>query len=613
MQNSRLIIAAKRKTNMQKNINPNNNVKYSLKGYLLIVFIILMPELKAITPTDSIIFRALEDEIERNIIELSKKTNEPPFYISFTLQDVQTLTVSASFGAIIDSDLKKYRSWSNRVLCGNYKLNDENYYDATRTKANRDETLSLPIEDDYWGIRRALWSIINNTYKSAAQTYQNKLAALKEKNIDPATLEIADFAEAPKVELIKLSNPVINQKYAEELVRTSSAEFLKYPEVSYCFSSYYQIHANLYFYSTEKTKILIPIDYIMLSISALAEDTDGENISDMITFHGQSTEQLPGIGELVNHVQEIIKNLNTKKQAKYLKENYIGPVLFLSEAAGEAWIQGLIANSDNLIAYREPLYNTSQMSLYYGQNMNSLEAKIGKQIINKHISIYDIPKLNTWKNIPLIGSYLVDAEGVIPDDTLTLIENGILRTLYNGRTPSRSVEKSNGHRRYIFQNGVITSDVGPGVMFIRSNITYSLDQLKQKLILLAKEQGHDIAFIVKPISKTNLIQSNLCIYQVNLETGEETMIRGAILKPLNINHFRKDVFVSNSDNVTNTFINDNLLNIDGISGLGQNYVPDGVPVSVICPSGLLLDDVEITYYNKAISRDKPLVPRPEKN
>ncbi|MGC8804215.1 MAG: metallopeptidase TldD-related protein, partial [Bacteroidales bacterium] len=425
------------------------------------------------TSADSLILKALIDEVERNMQEIRYKDYAQPFYISFTIEDIHTLYVDASFGAIINCNEKKDRSWANRVLCGSYQLNDENYYDATRTKASGDGSLSLPLDTDYWGIRRALWLIINNTYKSAAQTYQNKIEALKEKNFPHDSLEIPDFAMAPTLHLsLESKVKIAPLDSVKSLVRELSGIFNNKKEISYSNVSYYQIHAKIYFYSSENTRIIFPLDYTMLNIGALSEKY-GETVSDALTYVERNPDRIFSQRlHIMANIDSMCAKLEAKATASYVKENYFGPVLFFEQAAAQAWLQGLFGYPDNLFAYREPLYNTSNKTLYYGQNMNSLETRINKPVIDRNISIYDIANRSQWKGIDLLGYYPVDAEGVVPTDSLVLFDNGILKTLYNGRTPTRNVPASNGHMRFNFSNGAILSGLGPGNLVIRAQKSY---------------------------------------------------------------------------------------------------------------------------------------------
>ncbi len=584
-------------------------MKFKSISYLIGIILLISQSLIAQDSTQNIVFKAMKDELDRSMSKLSYKDFANPFYISYTIEDVSTLFINANLGALSGSTERHYRSWSNRVLAGDYQLNDENFVDATRRKAPRDGDLELPLDNDYFGIRRALWMMTNNTYKSAAENYKNKLAALKDKNLSKQDLQIYDFCKAPRVDTIFAPVKITwDKKNLENLAKSASSIFTKYPEIFYSEVTVFQLHANLYFYSSEQSKFKEPFDILYFTISAIGQAENGENISEQLRYSVISPDDLPNSQVIASDINDLANIILEKSKAPMLDENYSGPVLFLGQPVADVFSSGLFNGTDNLFAYREPLYNNSQMSMYYGQNINSLESKIDKLVISKNITINDFSKLKEFKGIKLLGSYNIDGEGVVPPDTLCLIEKGILKNLYNGRTPTRSIKESNGHRRYIFQSGGITSDLGPGVVYITSNETKSLDKLKEELIKEAKEESLDYAIIVRP-SKQGDFSAPVNMYKISVIDGKEQLLRDASMTPLTINSLKKIMAVSNNTMVYNT-----ILSGGGESGpnifANQESLPTGPPVSFIIPDGVLVKEVEFQHQTKPLATDKPVVKNP---
>lgn len=576
--------------------------------YILFNLLVISPLVCAQNDTDTVVFKAMKDELDRSMKKLALDDFANPFYISYTVEDVTTMFIASTLGALSSSSERHYRSWSNRVLAGDYQLNDENFVDATRRKPPRDGDLELPLDNDYYGIRRALWMMTNNTYKSAAENYKNKLAALKDKNLTKQDLQIADFCSSPRIDTIYNSvNVQWDKKLLENLARKVSKVFTKYHEIFYSEVTVFQIHANLYFYSSEQSKFKEPFDILYITASAVGESENGENINEQLRYVVTSPDALPSDETLANNINDLAKLVVEKSKAPMLDENYSGPVLFLGQSVADIFSLGLFNGTDNLFAYREPLYNNSQMSMYYGQNINSLESKLDKPVISKSVSVKDFSKLKEYEGIKLVGGYNIDGEGVVPPDTLNLIENGILKSLYNGRTPTRSIKESNGHRRYIYQSGGVTSDLGPGVVFISSKETKSNAELKTELIKLAKEEGLDYAIIVKPLQQGNYY-SPLSIYKVSVSDGKEQMLRDAAIGQFSINSLKKIVSVSDKTMVYNTLLNGG--NEGSTIFSNQDALPSGAPVSYIMPDGLLLKEVEFQHQTKPLASDKPIVKSP---
>lgn len=561
---------------------------------------------------DSIMFKAMKDELGRNMENLKYNDNQPPFYISYDIDDVKTIYISASLGALNNKSDKHYCTWSNRVLMGDYKLNDENFYDVTRKKSPRDGDLELPLDNDYYGIRRALWMMTNNTYKSAAENFKNKLAALKEKNLSEKDLQIPDFSTVPVVTMnIPDKKMQCDKDYLESLVKEASLVFKAYPEIFYSEAAVYQIHTNVYFYSSEKSQIKAPVDILYLSVTAICQSKDGDNMGDQIRYCSKDISGLPNIDTIKADIRYLAQNMVLKSKAPILEENYAGPVLFSGQAVAEIFSQGLFNGKDNLYAYREPLYNNSQMSMYYGQNINSLELKLNKQVISKNITIKDFSKLKEYKGSELFGSYYADGEGVVPNDTLLLVENGILKNLYNGRTPTRNICCSNGHKRFILKNGNITYDLGPGVLLISATDGQPLGKLKENLIKSAKEDGLDYAIIIKPIKQCGYYMP-LNIYKVSVSDGKEELLREASMKLININSLKKVAGISSNTFLYNTLMNAETESEEDDSNVfeAQGLIPSGIPASFIVPDGLLLKDIEFEHQTKPLSSERPIVKSP---
>jgi len=455
--------------------------------------------------------------------------------------------------------------------------------------------------------------VTNNTYKSASENYKSKLAALKDKNLGKQDLQIPDFCRVPVVSLSVSDREVDwNKKNIEKIVKETSLVFNAFPEIIYSEVSIFQIHANAYFYSSENCKIKSPIDLTYFTANAYTQSLDGETIADQLRYCALAPASLPNIDSIKNDINLLAKNILLKSNAPVLNENYSGPVLFLGQSVADILSQGLFNAADNLCAYREPLYNSSQMSMYYGQNINSLESKLDKLVISKNISLKDISNIKTYQGTELIGNFSSDAEGVVPNDTLVLVENGILKSLYNGRTPTRNIKNSNGHRRYKLRGGSLTSDLGPGVLFISTKDGKPLNKLKEDLINLAKEESLDYSIIIRPIKVGNCAMP-YNVYKVNTSDGKEELLRMAVINPVTINSLKKIAGISSNTMLLNTLINTGFNSEEGATNSifnNEESIPNGMPVSFIFPDGVILKEVEFEHQSKPLSSDRPVVKSP---
>jgi hypothetical protein len=298
--------------------------------------------------------------------------------------------------------------------------------------------------------------------------------------------------------------------------------------------------------------------------------------------------------------------LKKLKTAEVFDRNYNGPVLFLDQAASELTSASLFSQDDPLIAIREPLYADRNMKIFYGNNPNSLENKQNKKVIATDLTVKARPALKSYNNTPLIGHFEIDADGVVPQKELTLIENGLLRTLLCDRTPTRTIPQSNGHRRFAFFNNSISYITGPGIIELSGKKQSSTDELKAKLIEKAKEEGLDYAILIKKVIP-RAINYPVEIYKVSVTDGKETLIRSASINNVSLATLRKCIGISNQTTAYNM-----LVNVGPDNGNLGAFTPDisGLPASFISPNGILIEEMEVEGSPKNLSEEKPIVPNP---
>jgi len=303
------------------------------------------------------------------------------------------------------------------------------------------------------------------------------------------------------------------------------------------------------------------------------------------------------------------ENIISLRNANRLNDTYYGPVLITGQAVAQLLAGSLFTGPDNLIAYREPLYSNTQMAMYYGQSNFSIESKINRKILPLDISVTSLPGLKKYKGHKLTGSFEIDAEGVIPPEKLILVENGILKTLLNGRIPTKKIIESNGHNRYAMLYGSFTKHIGPGVIMVSGNNGKSAEELKKKLISKAAEEGLNHTIIIRPVSRS-INYRPVNIYKVDVKDGSEELLRPANIGSITMNSLKGIYDLSNEEIVYNTVIPE-----DVSGGLFNSFrtgsgIADGLPVSLIVPDAILLEEIEMEGKTKPLSNNLPIVDNP---
>jgi hypothetical protein len=125
----------------------------------------MCPSIKAQTNASDTIFKAMNDELNRNISNLNLNKYKPPFFIAYRLNYAKKLSIEASLGSIIQSEENIGKSPSIRLMVGDYSLNDENFVGGSRRFSSGGGYLPLPLDNDYRAIRRSFWIMSDQVYK----------------------------------------------------------------------------------------------------------------------------------------------------------------------------------------------------------------------------------------------------------------------------------------------------------------------------------------------------------------------------------------------------------------------------------------------------------------
>jgi len=306
---------------------------------------------------------------------------------------------------------------------------------------------------------------------------------------------------------------------------------------------------------------------------------DGEEISDRLTYYGLTDDSFPDTAQVMKEIETMAENIIAVTQAPQLEESYTGPVLLEEGALASVMVAELLAPRTGLVAYRTPLKS--------GGVQRQMEDRLNRRILSTDITVKAIPQMNTINGQVLIGSYEMDAEGVTPSEELLLVENGMLRTLMCDRIPTKKIRTPTGTRIYTYQPQSISTRVSPGVLFISTSNGLSRDTLKARLLEAARIEGLDHAFIIRtlPSGRYN------SIYKVSVDNGEEQLIRAAVPSRIDIAKLKRSLGASDESIVV-------------------NMIAGGVPVSVICPHAMIIEEIDIEKQNLQNTTKLPTVSNP---
>jgi hypothetical protein len=534
---------------------------------------------------DSIFISALRDELRRSMDSLKDAEMGKPCFLSYSLMNGTLTNSEAILGALTESASMEVGDWYLRLMMGSFERNDENFVDPMAGAASQNRIqMACPIEPDYWSIRKAFWWNTDNVFRSAVKSYKNKLQAIKEFPLDAETEKLPDYTETEAVR-VSYPGPVVElpQQHADRLVKELSAVFRNTGDIYKSQASVSSLAATIYIVNSEGSEIRIPLDLCMVNMVVQVKTKDEEIIGDNISFIAPLISSLPPVDTMKQAALSLGKYLTLLKEAEDGKEEYHGPVLLYDQALSNALLSGLFGNENSLIASRKPLVYNMKKSMT-PLDKTSFESKLDKRIISKDLTITALPHLEQYDGIPLMGNTRIDAEGVVPPEEIVLVQDGVLKNLLCDRVPTPRMHQSNGHSRIGVRMGGFTFQTAPGVIKISASTTTSHDALKKQLISLAVEKGLEYAYIIKPLFPS-ANYSPLCYYRMDVNSGEEKLVKPLLLNQVGMNDLNKRLFACNKNAIVNTLFG-------SLSGFGSTMM-DGIPISLIIPEAMVIEELSL--------------------
>ena len=137
----------------------------------IVLLLGLIPQIALGAGNDNsdLIFRAMEEEMARSMKELKVDDFGPPYFINYQIRHHDRAEVVATFGALLNADIKK-----KQTLFVDVKVGDPQF-DSSHPQSHKYVTKQLiPVENDLAALKRALWYETDLRYKQAIVNYLKK-------------------------------------------------------------------------------------------------------------------------------------------------------------------------------------------------------------------------------------------------------------------------------------------------------------------------------------------------------------------------------------------------------------------------------------------------------
>ena len=552
-----------------------------------------------IRTNDASVQRAMQDELARSMSDLHLGDESRPYYLGYTIYDLEQASVNATLGALTAS-----HAYRGRILRTDLRVGDPSFDNSNFEGGARVET--VPIEDDYAALRRELWLRTDEAYKSALETLARKRAAAAGQAAASADdAAVGDFSkEAPSHREVPFPAGAAEPEALREAARKLSSVLADFPEISSSrvAASYAIVRRRLL--SSEGSFVDDNQHTVQINVVAETQAPDGMKLRSFVPFTALTPTGLPALAEMEKSVRAMAKELVAMRSAPVAASG-AGAVLFEGLAAPQV-VKLLIG--DQVAGTPPP--KTAQAGSDEGNDQAALATKLGQKVASALVTAVDDPALTSGPGrAPLYGSYKIDDEGV-PAQRVSLIEHGVLKSLLMSRTPRKEIVHSNGHAR---APRFSAPRARVGTLVVSGVHPEPRAALLENLGKIAKGGGIT-TYVVRLLDDDSLAGGDaddlaallsfgmgghgpppvrpLVVYR--LDHGKETLVRGLLLENL-LPRSLKDITAVGSDATVYNFL-------EGGAGFS------GVPTTIISPP-LLVSDVDVRRQTGR-NRKPPLYPSP---
>jgi TldD protein len=535
---------------------------------------------------------AMATELHRALAELgtapepvasakAKLPPQKPYYLSYSVADAESVTITSQYGAIMNSGESHERTADVQVRLGSPLL--DNTHDTHRTSALT--TVALPLSDDVPAIERTLWFATNRGYGKALDALEKvkteQQVRAREEDSSP------DFTEEhPQVDILAKEPPLSVDRTAwATRLREISAIFRQYSGIFYDTAVLQATHETDYFLSSDGTKVAALNHVARLIVAARTRASDGMDMFRDETFEADSTGHLPDQAEVLAKTQAMAKGLNDLRTAP-ITEPYNGPAILSGRAAA--------------VFFHEVLGHRLEGQRQRGDEEGETFTKLlGKPILPDFLSVADDPTLTQYDGHPLSGHYLFDDEGQ-PAQRVQLVQDGVLDTFLMSRLPIAGFAHSNGHGR---------AEIGKmptgrqGNLIVTSTKAVPDAKLRQMLKDAARKQGKTYGLYFEDISSGFAVTTRrspqafqvipLVVYRVYVDGRPDELVRGVSIVGTPQAALRSIVATDDQPEIFN-----------GLCGAESGTIP----VSAVAPA-MLVSQIETQRQAQGTARP-PIVPPP---
>ncbi len=404
-----------------------------------------------------------------------------PYYCSYLLRDIHSLSVEARRGSIY----RRHADRSRRVFCdlrvGSYRYDQVKdgglSYDYDSLESTH--LASLPIDDKIDDeLKDAVSRLTETKFREAIGHFSQKAAEGAAAESPSAGLQ--SFTKLTRVKSIgkRRFTPLDHDTWVK-FCKKASHFMASLPKVSQSWIEFDSSEESRIFVSTENRTLIQHQQVVTVIAKIRRQLSDGTQLEQELSLTYGSADELPSFSQFKRLILQRYERLMLQSRGKKL-HSFSGPALLFPVPAG-------------LLIHEALGHRVEGSRLLSSDEGQTFRGRLGSQITSVPLTVIDDPTCNTFEGSSCVGAYAYDDEGAEAEPTV-VVDNGTLKTYLSTRAPlERKKFKSNGHAR----NRDIQQPVSRmAVLQIYSEQAVALSELKKRLIREMRRQRRQYGLIV---------------------------------------------------------------------------------------------------------------------
>lgn len=534
--------------------------------------------------SQSTVITAAKTELARSIQELSKQ-EVAPYYISYSVTDVESVTITASFGKVRSENSDNKRILDIDLRVGDYNLDNTHIIRGNPFQfGSMGGSVVLPLDDNMTAMRNAIWYNTDLRYKAAIERYEKVLTnkAVKVAEEDSS----ADFTrEIPHKYYGDKKDFSVNIDDWKEKARILSGKFNAHPLI---YRNQVVIDSEIlhkHFVNSEGSELEWYETNVRLYVTAMTKADDGMSLPLYESYFAFTPEGLPTVEQIAADIDIMIDKLLKLREAPMMS-TFTGPAMLSGEASG-VFFHEIFGH--RVEGHREKDPNSSQ----------TFKQSIGKEILPDFIDVIFDPTIKELEGTQLSGYYVYDDEGIKAQKVVT-VDNGKFQKFLMSRSPIEGFQNSNGHGRKQAGYNAVSRQSN---LIVATSKETSINEMRKLLREEAKKQDKEFGLYFEEVSGGFTFTSRtipnafnvtpLVVYKIFADGRPDELVRGVDLIGTPLATFGNIIAAG-----------DDLGIFNGICGAESG----GVPVSACSPS-ILVSTIEVQKKQKSQAKI-PILPNP---